>query len=136
MSDLVLCCTCKVEKPPTAFSYNKDRASYFVRCKACSNEAAIQTRNAKTQQALIMLGYRCARCGYDEAPRAFQIDHVNGGGRAEFRRIGYYKIVARVLRGEPGYQLLCANCNVIKRFANGEGCRVRAFPQDIEIDFS
>jgi len=73
------------------------------------------------------LGNRCNNpgCGwinYDgsrgcEDPRCLQIDHVNGGGNIErkkgVRTIGTYR---HVLMDKKGlYQLLCANCNWIKR---------------------
>jgi hypothetical protein len=52
--------------------------------------------------------------------RALEIDHIHGGGLAHFRSIGrmggngFYKWL--ITRGFPeGYQVLCANCNRIKR---------------------
>jgi len=71
--------------------------------------------------ALDMLGNKCANCGYDTDIRALQIDHINGGGRKEMIEIGTYGILRNVINEEPGYQLLCANCNQIKRFENDEG---------------
>jgi hypothetical protein len=44
------------------------------------------------------LGGECIRCGFDDK-RALQIDHI---------------------KGENKYQLLCANCNWIKRVENNE----------------
>ena len=67
-----------------------------------------------------LLGSKCARCGFDD-PRALQIDHVNGGGTKEIRKIGTYGIMRRIRdNGAEGYQLLCANCNWIKRVENRE----------------
>lgn len=68
------------------------------------------------------MGGACVRCGYDDDIRALQIDHVNGDGRLKTRKINtntprYY---AEVLANPDQFQLLCANCNVIKRMANGE----------------
>ena len=55
--------------------------------------------------------------------RALQIDHVFGGGtieREKFRR-SQYKLHLSVLADETGkYQVLCANCNWIKRHENKE----------------
>lgn len=70
-----------------------------------------------------MLGLKCARCGFDD-PRALQIDHVNGGGRQEQvqNRLGGLSrgklILGKILAGSKEYQLLCANCNWIKRAEN------------------
>ena len=67
-------------------------------------------------------GSCCARCGFDDI-RALHIDHVHGGGQKELRGghgggISYYY---RVLKDQSGkYQLLCANCNAIKRFEEHE----------------
>lgn len=78
-------------------------------------------------------GNKCNRCGFTD-PRALQIDHVNGGGVRESReKYGYgvtksgYNIHARfryyqdVLKDKTGkYQILCANCNWIKKCVNKE----------------
>lgn len=70
------------------------------------------------------LGGKCVRCGFDDA-RALQIDHINGGGSKE-RKERKYKgafnkhVLESFLEGEERYQLLCANCNWIKREENDE----------------
>lgn len=64
-------------------------------------------------------GHKCNRCSLDDY-RALQIDHVKGGGTkdSKLNKASYYK---RVLHDTKGtYQLLCANCNWIKRFENEE----------------
>ena len=72
------------------------------------------------QQVLDILGGQCARCGFDD-PRALQIDHINGGGTKEIHKIGSPRISRRIRAGHTdGYQLLCANCNWIKRHENHE----------------
>lgn len=53
--------------------------------------------------------------------RCLQIDHVNDDGSEERKIEGYYtdKVYLSVLDDEEGrYQLLCANCNWIKRNQN------------------
>jgi len=55
--------------------------------------------------------------------RCLQIDHVNGGGKKEkreFETIYYRHILRKIQSGSKDYQLLCANCNVIKRYKNKE----------------
>lgn len=69
-----------------------------------------------------LLGSKCAQCGFDDI-RALQVDHVNGNGGEE-RKIykGGQTVLYRMILdawGE-GYQLLCANCNWIKRVSSGE----------------
>ena len=63
------------------------------------------------------LGGKCVICGFSDW-RALQFDHIDGGG------------YTRGARGRPTYlveelklgrlQLLCANCNQIKRYTKGE----------------
>jgi len=73
-------------------------------------------RHAKRAKVIAFLGNKCCRCGFTD-PRALQIDHVNGGGTQQRRQLGdSWKILDLVLKGIGGpYQLLCANCNWIKR---------------------
>ena len=68
------------------------------------------------------LGGICVKYGNNDF-RVLQVDHINGGGVQELRKIGPKGIYNRVLNGEPGYQLLCANCNWIKRYENNENPR-------------
>jgi predicted Zn-ribbon and HTH transcriptional regulator len=72
-------------------------------------------------KVLHLLGARCNRCGFSDV-RALQVDHINGGGKKDRRRFScvwnYYKNILRK-KGE-GYQVLCANCNQIKKAENQE----------------
>lgn len=49
-----------------------------------------------------------------------QIDHVNGGGGKERKKLPYYKLYKKLLENQDGYQLLCANCNWRKRTDRAE----------------
>jgi len=67
-----------------------------------------------------VLGNKCARCGFTDT-RALQIDHINGGGKAESTKLGLRAIRKKIINGDTkNYQLLCANCNWIKRTEKGE----------------
>ena len=69
-----------------------------------------------------LLGNKCVRCGLKDH-RVLQIEHINGGGGIDKKKItrNYYLVVTeRVVSGENKYQLLCANCNWIKRYENDE----------------
>ncbi len=71
---------------------------------------------------LAALGGICVRCGFSDE-RALQVDHINGGGWKERKELGgkMKKIVLEsILAKENKYQLLCANCNWIKRTENRE----------------
>jgi hypothetical protein len=68
-------------------------------------------------------GSRCVQCGFADV-RALHIDHVDSGGQQQELRRGWgggMSYYYRVLKDETGkYQLLCANCNAIKRSENNE----------------
>ena len=78
------------------------------------------------KEVLSFLGNKCVKCGIDDF-RVLQIDHINGNGYQERKQFGqsggastvrYYRHIMEV-NGE-GYQLLCANCNWIKRYEQSE----------------
>jgi len=68
---------------------------------------------------LAEMGNRCIQCGFDDV-RALQIDHVHGGGSQERSTLTVTQFYSRVREYPEDYQLLCANCNWIKRAENGE----------------
>lgn len=71
-------------------------------------------------RALMFFGGQCAHCGFNDL-RALQLDHINGDGAREktSNRGGTYYRRA-VEAGHSKFQVLCANCNWIKRADNGE----------------
>lgn len=77
------------------------------------------------KEALEALGGKCVRCGFNDR-RALQIDHIGGHGAKDIQGNGGYnsiylrKVIKSFLVGEGIYQLLCANCNWIKRSENNE----------------
>lgn len=70
-----------------------------------------------------ILGDKCSKCSFKDK-RALQIDHVNGGGGKEKngvkRETAITKKLKNIKENPLNYQILCANCNWIKRFENGE----------------
>ncbi len=84
----------------------------------------------KARQAVLdKFGRVCNKCGFTDE-RALQIDHVHGGGRAERngkrQTTTVMAFLRRVLADRDGeFQLLCANCNWIKRDENNEVSRSR-----------
>src|SRR3990167_7080721 len=78
-----------------------------------------RTRMAqRREKAILKLGVVCVRCGFSDH-RALQFDHVvavRGSGKAPQRQRGL--ILREILQGSTKYQLLCANCNWIKRAQN------------------
>ena len=75
-------------------------------------------------EVLDKLGGKCVKCGFADR-RALQIDHVNGNGLADRKLYtnggSSWSFLKAVLRDKEGkYQLLCANCNWIKKSENKE----------------
>lgn len=72
------------------------------------------------EKAYTILGGKCVKCGFSDQ-RALQIDHINGGGNKERDSgISTNQYYVRIIHGSTDYQLLCANCNWIKRIENNE----------------
>lgn len=78
------------------------------------------------------LGSRCNLCGITDE-RVLQIDHINNDGaihRKEYIKnftrnkrapsnLDYYRnIIDSINKNEDRFQLLCANCNWLKRYTN------------------
>ena len=81
---------------------------------------------AKRQKLIVGLGGKCVRCGFNDY-RALHVDHINGDGYSErANKNGYWgslsaKSIEETIAGKGiKYQLLCANCNCIKRSENNE----------------
>ena len=88
-----------------------------------TKEMNAKSRSKIKKELFKLLGEKCFRCGFSDI-RALQVDHINGAkeARKSTYRCGN-KLYASILRGErnlKNFQLLCANCNWIKRYENGE----------------
>lgn len=95
-------------------------------CKLCSAYWNATSYRRLRLEIVGILGGECRGCGFDDI-RALQVDHIKGGGTREIREIGNHKIYRKIRDvGPEGYQLLCANCNFIKRKENGEEADVTA----------
>lgn len=120
------CRTC-TKKRQAAYHHGRGGADAQRRYRRTDAGKALTRRSNRRDKALVKaaalkhLGDVCVRCGFSD-PRALQIDHVNGGGRQDAARRSantYYRAVIKTVPGET-YQLLCANCNWIKRHENQE----------------
>jgi 5-methylcytosine-specific restriction endonuclease McrA len=100
-------------------AYLKEKQSYYDKCRRFIVE---------------FFGGCCAHCGFTDF-RALQMDHIERRGEKEIR-LGlaerYLLIRDNPEQARQRFQLLCANCNSIKRFekkeyANGRGKRGNGF---------
>ena len=80
-------------------------------------EKSKQSWSFLKEKLLSEFGTKCANCGF-ENPLALQIDPIFGGGSKHRRLVTGSKYYEEIL-GDPDrhnkYQVLCANCNFIKR---------------------
>jgi len=88
------------------------------------NITPTQRCRAWKKKAYERLGNRCKRCGFDDL-RALQIDHILGTGAKDRKtrnrnHVVLYKLIATMENAEEVFQILCANCNWIKRCERGE----------------
>ena len=101
----------------------RKQRKYRLSDKETLREKTIEKRRYLRAVILQLLGKKCCKCGFEDS-RALQIDHVNGNGRKDRSSKGsltyYYRVLKSIKRHELKYQLLCANCNWIKRYENKE----------------
>ena len=118
----------------------KQDPKYLEDYRKKHNKWAKESVKRKRAEIVKLLGGKCVRCGFSDS-RALQIDHVYGSGRRHAGRkhlkqmgkhgcrknsgiknySGYlHKILKEIKSGSKDYQLLCANCNWIKRAENKE----------------
>ncbi len=105
----------KKEKHKEWYQNNKDKHRNYQREWSKNKLSDIK------YQIFDKLGHKCTRCGFDDK-RALCIDHINGGGYKELKSglsvFSYYeKVLSDV---DNTYQILCHNCNWIKKHENNE----------------
>jgi len=99
------------------------------KCRKTQRTSTRKCREKLKREIFELLGGCCTNpYGQHKEPytdiRALQIDHINGGGRKGRHgksSISIYRdILIQIKSGSKNYQLLCANCNWIKRYKNHE----------------
>lgn len=87
-------------------------------CRRCNARRTREYNQKRRTLARAALGGVCVWCGFDDW-RALQIDHIHG--QTGKKREPWTTAVSRILAGDTDpYQLLCANCNTIKKYENNE----------------
>ena len=65
-----------------------------------------------------ILGHKCVKCGFSDK-RALQFDHIFGGGTQERKKTNAYHVMKfyseNINIAKQKLQVLCANCNWIKK---------------------
>ena len=122
------CPHCKKRLLKSNFYSNKARWDELsLLCKECHKKIARINIERQKVAIFVLLGDKCSRCGFSDK-RALQIDHKDGGGRSERKVLvspfKYYEMVLK--EGKNKYQILCANCNAIKKVDNNENITSRA----------
>lgn len=114
------CTICRKMKDESEFGKDaRGVGGLLCRCKLCE---ANRTRNRRlfARKAIITdLGSKCCKCGNSDE-RVLHIDHIDGGGSAERKgksQLSQYRLMWQDMEK---YQLLCANCHMIKTHENGE----------------
>jgi len=92
-------------------TYEKNKHKYLKRMK--------ERRDNIRKEILGLLGNKCCKCNFDDI-RALQIDHIHGKGLRHMRTFSsslsyYIQVLKEIKEGSKDYQLLCANCNWIKK---------------------
>jgi hypothetical protein len=122
------CGKCKNTYPASGFYRDSNKADGLrALCRQCTIDiqgvGLGKGTNAVLRLSVIdKLGRRCVRCGFEDV-RALQVDHVNEDG-SHHRQIVTKNNVNRLYREMLAdtfgrFQVLCANCNWIKRFERG-----------------
>lgn len=106
------------------------KKKYKIQINIVQKRNSQRRRNIELREEIFkLLGNKCERCGFDDY-RALQIDHIEGHSSKDkvnikdnpITGVVYYNKVLNTINNKQTnkYQLLCANCNWIKRSENKE----------------
>ncbi len=103
------------------------KSEYQTLCANCNWRKSLVTfpRNPSDyrtlrDKVLEKFNNKCSSCNLQDS-LILQVDHVNGGGVKELQQKGAYAVLLLALKDtDNNYQLMCPNCNWIKRFVNDE----------------
>jgi hypothetical protein len=100
---------------------------WYLQQKSFINwERRIKYRKARETVFHVLGQHCCVKCGFHDK-RALQFDHINGGGSKQHRvdflnkRVEFYLYYAyHPEEARRTLQVMCSNCNAIKRIEKGE----------------
>lgn len=96
--------------------------------------AAWASENRQKKRMIVLKHYSpkliCQRCGFEDV-RALTVDHIAGGGCKHRKEVtgrshgslDFYKWIIKN-NFPPMFQILCSNCQSIKRWENKEGVKI------------
>jgi hypothetical protein len=111
---------------------SKEANARYVDKNPTTRRKSARDYNARRRSELLaFFGGSCVRCGFAD-PRALHLDHISGGGKV-YRDAGRHGLHEKwkMTRDDPDgaraiFQILCANCNFIKRDEDYEyGSKIR-----------
>lgn len=116
-----VCPRCRLTRPTDEFFKNRSQPSGLSSlCWECHSKEEKYRVLLLKEKIFEKLGKICCKCGFSKDIRALQIDHVFSDGKAE-RNLGPMGLYKKVIQDQEGrYQILCANCNIIKRIESKE----------------
>jgi len=122
---------CAKSKVAALVERNKSRRKWtdvpgLSRAQVCyrAHKGKYGQKDVASRHAVIeVLGARCVECGYERDVRGLVLDHIHGDGQQDRKRLG--NKIARYYAKHPDeardrLQVLCAICNQIKAYENGE----------------
>ena len=110
------------------FKENKDFRKIYL--KRLEDIRIAHERRNRVERKEVLEAFpkiECQKCGFKDT-RALQIDHINGGGNKErksFRNPSKY--YEHIKSHVDNYQLLCANCNWIKKHEEKEARKTKKY---------
>ena len=116
-----VCINCRLPNEIRKLNYSKkwyksDLDKHRLNLRISFNKYIKESR----KEILSCLGGKCKKCGFNDY-RALQLDHINGDGNKDRKlHMNSYKFYKHVKENISNFQILCANCNWIKRYENKE----------------
>ena len=113
--------TAREESARWRAKYPDKAAARAERRKPARREQGKRLYKQRRDEILEFFGDKCVRCAFRDK-RALQLDHIHGGGGKERKNgkanIGeqYALMLADPETAHAKYQLLCANCNILKYY--------------------
>ncbi|AZF98302.1 HNH endonuclease [Arthrobacter phage Nancia] len=119
---MITCIACGEEHPKEHY-YQSRKGSIIRRCRDCRNARTREARRKVREKVVLHYGGVCVCCGEDRMV-FLNIDHIDGGGTAEIKKLGPNLAWRLHMAGmPPGYQILCWNCNNAKHLLGSlEAC--------------